>query len=204
MSGIGQTSCCYGVEVPPLFCQDHPQMTSTKSSNPKPRPSPRITCYGTAFLTPIDAILLMHGIAAEVPQFSSPRLDASFLINCGRLQAARLHAGRFPTRNATTMEAPSAYVKRVAGSDFLSPKGTVIYECSTELHELLAALTPERVAEMATEWYGAYAPPKAKSAKLDGRRQTRLAIIKNLVALAQRGKERQMILMLRVDYRKQR
>jgi hypothetical protein len=31
-----------------------------------------------------------------------------------------------------------------------------------------------------------------------------LAIIKNLAALAQRGKERQMILMLRVDYRKQR
>ena len=122
------------------------QMTAPKSSNSSARTSPRIACYGTAFLAdaPVDANLLTHRIAPDAPQFSSPRLDASFLINCGRLLSGQL---------ATTEGAPSTYIKRVAGSDFRSPKGTVIYECSTELHGLLAALTPERAGKMATEWY---------------------------------------------------
>ena len=172
-------------------------MTAPKSSNSSARTSPRIACYGTAFLAdaPVDANLLTHRIAPDAPQFSSPRLDASFLINCGRLLSGQL---------ATTEGAPSTYIKRVAGSDFRSPKGTVIYECSTELHGLLAALTPERAGEMATEWYSMYGKTSPRSAEPSGRTQTRLAIIKNLAALAKQGKERQMILMLRVDYRKQR
>ena len=172
-------------------------MTAPKSSNSSARTSPRIACYGTAFLAdaPVDANLLTHRIAPDAPQFSSPRLDASFLINCGRLLSGQL---------ATTEGAPSTYIKRVAGSDFRSPKGTVIYECSTELHGLLAALTPERAGKMATEWYSMYGKTKPRSAEPSGRTQTRLAIIKNLAALAKQGKERQMILMLRVDYRKQR
>jgi hypothetical protein len=176
-------------------------MTSPNLPNSSPRASPRIVCYGTAFLAdaPANAKLLTQRIAADVPQFSSPRLDASFLINCGRLHAARLLAGGL----ATIETAPNDYVERVAGSDFRSPKGTVIYQCSTELQDLLAALTPKRAAELATEWYGMYEPPKAKSAKLDGRTQTRLAIIKNLAALAIQAKDRQMKLILRVDYRKQ-
>jgi hypothetical protein len=136
----------------------------------------------------------VRGIAADVPQFGSPRLDASFLINCGRLLFAKL---------ATMEGAPSTYFKRVAGSDFRSPKGTVIDQCSTELQDLLAALTPKRAAEIATEWYDMYGKTNTKSAEPSDRTQVRLAIIKNLAALAKQGKERQ-ILMLRVDYRKRR
>jgi hypothetical protein len=157
--------------------------------------SPRIACYGTAFLADTTKADLMRAIAPDAPQFSSPRLDASFLINCGRLLSGKL---------ATMEVAPSTYVKRVAGSDFRSPKGTVIYECSTELHGLLAALTPKRAGEMVAEWYDMYAPQKAKPAKLDGRTQIRLAILKNLAALAIRGKDSHTKLMLRVDSRKKR
>jgi hypothetical protein len=121
-------------------------------------------------------------------------LDASFLINCGRFLAARV----------AKMEAPSAYVKRVAGTDFRSPKTTVIYECSAELRGLLAALTSERAAEMATDWYSMYGPPKTKLAEPNGRTQRRLALIKNLAALAIQGKDRQTKLMLRVEYRQER
>jgi hypothetical protein len=135
-----------------------------------------------------------------VPQFSSPRLDASFLINCGRLHAARLLAGGL----ATIETAPNAYVKRVAGSDFRSLKGTVIYECSAELQGLLATLTPERAAEMATEWYGMYGPHKSKPPKSSGRTHIRLAILENLIVLAKQARDNQVTLMLRVDYRKQR
>jgi hypothetical protein len=169
----------------------------TKSSNSGPPVPPRITCYGTAFLAavPTDAELLMRAITPDVPQFSSPRLDASFLINCGRF-----HAGGWVTMDS----APNAYVKRVNGSDFRSPNGTVIYQCSTELRDLLAALTPKCAAEMATEWYDMYGKRNTKSAEPNGRAQTRLAILTNLAALAKQGKERQMTLILRVDYRKRR
>lgn len=167
-------------------------MATRKSSK-----CPRIACYGTAFLAdaPVDAKLLKSGIAAAVPQFSSPRLDASFFINCGRLLAGEY---------ATTETAPSTYVKRVAGSDFRSPKGTVIYECSTELHGLLAALTPERIAEMVTDWYCMYGPSKAKLTEPRGRAHIRLRILKNLAVLARCAKGDQTKLMLRVDYRQQR
>lgn len=168
-------------------------MTPAKSS----KSSPRITCYGTAFLAheALDAKLLMQGIAAAVPQFSSPRLDASFLINCGRL-----FAGGWATMDS----APSAYVKRVAGADFRSPKGAVIYQCSAELQVLLAALTPLRAAQMASEWYDKHAPQTVRSARLHGLTQIRLAILKNLAALAVQGRDQQTHLMLRVDYRKKR
>jgi hypothetical protein len=125
-----------------------------------------------------------------MPQFSSPRLDASFLINCGRFLT-----GKFES-------APSTYVKRVAGSDFRSPKSTVFYECSIELRGLLAMLTPKRAAEMAAERY-TYEPQKSKPTKSSGRTRIRLAILENLTVLAKQAKDNQA-LMLRVDYRKQR
>ena len=138
--------------------------------------------------------MLDREIASNVPQFSSPRLDASFFINCGR----------FLIRQAATMEsAPSTYIKRVAGSDFKSPKATIFYECSTELCGLLAALTTERAAEIATGWYGMYGPQKIRQVEPNGRTQRRLAILKNLAALAIQGKDSETKLMLRVDYRKQ-
>jgi hypothetical protein len=133
-------------------------MTPTKSSNSSPWASPRIACYGTAFLVDdsVDLTRVKNGIASEVLHFGSPRLDASFLINCGRFLASK----------AATMDSiPSTYVRRVAGSDFRSPKAVVLYECSSELRELLAAVTPRRAAELATEWYGMYGAPKSKEAK---------------------------------------
>jgi hypothetical protein len=173
-------------------------MTVPKSFNSNPRESPRIACYGTAFLAdaPVDAKLLMRGIGAEAPQFGSPRLDASFLINCARFLTGG-SAAAMPT-------APSAYVSRVAGTDFHSPKATVFYGCSSELRGLLASLTAERAAEMATEWYSMFGKPKITQEQANGRTQRRLAILKNLAALAVQGKDRQTLLILRVDYRKQR
>jgi hypothetical protein len=154
---------------------------------------------------PTDAKLLTRGIASDVPQFSSPRLHASFLINCGRLLVGRIHAARFHVGGLATIEtAPNDYVKRVAGSDFRSPKGTVIYECSTELQGLLAALTPERADELAVNWHDMYGSEKTKWAKPNGRTQVRSAILENLAALALQGKESHAKLMLRVEYKRQR
>ena len=133
---------------------------------------------------------ITRAIAPDTPQFSSPRIDASFLINCGRFLSGTIES------------TPSTYVKRVAGSDFRSPKATVLYECSEELCELLATLTKQRAADMATEWYGMYRAQKSKPAEPNGRELVRLAILKNLAALAKQREVCQTMLMLRVDYRK--
>lgn len=76
--------------------------------------SPRIACYGTAFLAdaPVDSAVVRRGIAPDVPQFSSPRLDVSFLANCGS----------FLTGKTATMDDPRAYFKRIGGTDFRLPK----------------------------------------------------------------------------------
>lgn len=168
-------------------------MTS-KSPDVRQSPSPRIACYGTAFLAdaPVDAAALKRGLAPDVSQFSSPRLDASFLINCARFLTG------------TVESAPSTYVKRVTGSDFRSPKGTVLYECSAELCRLLAALTDERAAELATNWYSLNGPPKTKRLEANGRTHVRLSILKDLAVLAKQAHVGQKTLMLRVEYRRQR
>ncbi len=162
-------------------------------ATPKTSASPRITCYGTAFLAeaPVDTIALKQGIASDVPQFSSPHLDASFLINCWRFLTGTMES------------APSAHVKRIAGLSFRSPKTTVLYECSTDLCELLAALTPESAAEMATQWNSMYGKPNPKAMKANGRTQVRGSILMNLAMLAKQVND-DTKLMLRVDYRKQR
>ena len=154
-------------------------------SNTGLRSSPRIACYGTAFLSnsPVDPAALKRRIAPETPQFSSPRFDASFLANCGR----------FLTGKTATIDDPRAYFKRVAGTDYRLPKATVFYQCSTE----------QRAAEVATEWYGMNGAAKAKLAAPTGRTQRRLSILNNLVALAKQAKVGQTKLMLRVVYRKQ-
>jgi len=170
-------------------------MAPAKLPNSRPRASPRIACYGTVFLADAldDANLLIRGIAADAPQFSSPRLDASFLINCGRLLSG-----------PETMETPSTYVKRLAGTEFRSAKATVLYECSAELCGLLVALTAERAAEVAPNWYGLSAPPRSKPQEPDGRTQIRLEILKNLAAIARQAKIANKMLLLRVEYRKRR
>jgi hypothetical protein len=121
-------------------------------------------------------------------------LDASFLANCGS----------FLSGKTATMDDPRAYFRRVAGTDSHSPKATVFYECSSELCALLMALTEDRAAEIAQNWYGTMAPPKAKPREPNGRTQRRLAILKQLAELARRAKLDNKMLILRVEYRKQR
>lgn len=171
-------------------------MTVPKSSNTVTRASARIACYGTAFLAdvPLDLTALKRGIAANVPQFSSPRLDASFLANCGAFLSGKIAA----------LCGPNLYFKRVTGGDFRQPKAIHVCQFSAELHDLLAELSDERAAEIALEWNGMQFPAKTKPPGPNGQTQRRLAILKNLAALARQAKLGNKMLMLRVEYRKQR
>jgi len=170
-------------------------MTPPKLSNSSPRSTPRIACYGTAFLADVqvDVTTFKRGIALDSPQFSSPGLDASFLANCGS----------FLNGKTAIMDDPRSYFKRIAGTDFRLPKSTVFYECSTELCGLLADLTEERASEIAMKWHDINGPAKANRGSPNGRAQRRLAILNDLAALARQGKLGQTKLILRVEYRKQ-
>jgi hypothetical protein len=162
-----------------------------KPSNSSLGSSPRIACYGTVFLAnvPFELTALDRGIGPKIPQFSSPRLDASFLMNCARLL----------TGTDATEDNRSPNLKRVAGSDFRLKKATHFYECSAELCHLLATLTEQRAVEMATQWH---VPHAAEVSAANGRTQQRLAILNNLASLARQVKAGHTILMLRVESRK--
>ena len=176
-------------------------MTASKSSNSSAlAASSRIACYGTAFLagTPVDIAALKCGISSGAPQISSPRLDASFLANCGS----------FLSGKSAAIDDPRTYFKRLTGNDFSLPKAqskaTHVYQFSAKLCDLLAALTEERAAEIAMKWYGTNLPAKTKSCESNGRTQRRLAILRNLAALARQAQVGNTVLILRVEYRKQR
>jgi hypothetical protein len=171
-------------------CYDQLPMTS-KPSNAL-RSSARIACYGTAFLAPVGVAPLDQQVGPEVPQFSSPRLDASFLMNCARLL----------TGTDATEDNRSPNLKRVGGADFRLRKATHFYECSAQLCDLLATLTEQRAAEIADKWYGMNGPAKTKTGELNGRTQQRLAILNNLASLAREVKAGHAILVLRVESRK--
>jgi hypothetical protein len=165
-----------------------------KPSDSGLRSSPRIACYGTAFLggASVELTAFEQSIDPGVPQFSSPRLDASFIMNCARL----LTGPQTPENHHTGL-------KRVTGTDFRRSKSTHFYECSAELCELLATLTEQRAAEMALQWYGMHRPAAVKMPEVNGRTQRRSAILNHLASLARQAKAGRAILMLRVEYRSQ-
>ncbi len=102
------------------------------------------------------------------------------------------------------MDDPRAYFKRIGGTDFRLRKSTVFYQFSTELQNLLAALTKERASEIAKDWYSIRVPPNTKPREPNGRAQRRQAMLNELAALAKQATVGQKKLMLRVEYRKQR
>ena len=113
------------------------------------------------------------------------------------MNCARLLTGT----DATPEDNPSPHLKRIAGTDFRLSKSTTFHESSAELCDLLATLTEQRAADMAVKWH---APAATKVPEANGRTQRRLAILNNLVSLARQVKTGHTILMLRVEYRKQR
>jgi len=167
------------------------------SSRSSLRASPRIACYGTAFLArvPVELTILEQRIGPGVPQFSSPRLDVSFLASCARFLA---------NPDASATDNHGVDLKRVAGNNFRLSKSIHLYECSAKLCGLLAALTEQRANEIACNWYDNRRPAAAATPESNGRTRRRLEILKNLAILAKQAMADHKTLMLRVEYRKQR
>jgi hypothetical protein len=80
-----------------------------------------------------------------------------------------------------------------------------LYVCSDELCKLLAALSEQRVTEIAHQWRTLLWPgQQAYESETDGRRLSRVGILSQLVALAQGALASGRKLLIRLEYRQQR
>jgi hypothetical protein len=90
-------------------------------------------------------------------------------------------------------------VKRVGGAQ-LAPYHTAhLYECSVQFRARMAALTSERIKDIAQNWYALLRHPDTQSSP--ERTAYRCEIIQNLAALARVAVDRNSLLLLRVEYR---
>ena len=161
----------------------------------------RVICIGTAWVEGRAA----KERAREPPapgsdlQFSHRGLDCSLLTN--------LHVilkGITYTEIATAVRAgqpADVGVPRIGGAQIAPYHVAHFYECSAELRMRIAALTPERIRDLAQNWHALLGHPNTQSSP--DRRAWRLEIIQNLAALARVADERNTRLLLRAEYREQ-
>lgn len=90
-------------------------------------------------------------------------------------------------------------VRRIDGAQLGPYHVAHFYECSAELRRRMAALTSERIKDIAQNWYTLQAHPNTQSPP--GRVEYRCEVIQNLAALARVADDRNSRVLLRVEYR---
>jgi hypothetical protein len=129
-------------------------------------------------------------------QFSRRGLDSSLLTN---LHAILQGVTWTDLATAYRSEKPMDWgVRRVASSLPAPDRAAHVFEFSAEFRKRLAGLTPDRVEEIARNWY-ALQGYKDASSRAD-RAEYRLEIIQNLAAMAQVAQARGARLLLRAEY----
>jgi hypothetical protein len=161
----------------------------------------QVVCVGTAWAEGRAS----EQIAREPPapgtdlQFSRRGLDSSLLQN--------LHViltGITYTEIATAVrdgQPVDAGVRRIGGAQLAPYHVAHFYECSAELCKRIAALTPERIKDLADNWHALLGHPNTQSSPV--LREWRLETIENLAALARVSDDRNTRLLLRAEYRGQ-
>jgi hypothetical protein len=153
----------------------------------------RIVSYGTAWVGEVGVsaeTMPESAPEATAPQFSSPRLDSSFLSN--------FYFKLTGMTRKQLLESDSPYgLRRVGGSSHTSPRIFHVYSCSETLCQLLGALNAESVEQIARDWNAREGMPSGTG----GRIEHRAKLLVNLANLAKIALERGVPLMLRVEYR---
>jgi hypothetical protein len=146
---------------------------------------------------------LEHGVRPDLPQLAPSRLvEPSFFtelhtILLGRtlkeyvedFQNGRVDAGMSIRSVAHATPIPCEY-------------SIVLYVCSNELCELLAAIDEKRAIEIAHEWRALLWPrSQPYEPEAESRRQNRVAVLVQLIALAREALRSDRKLMVRLEYR---
>ena len=158
---------------------------------------------GTAYvIDPTTELPLDQTLRPDLPQFTSRRLDASFLFEVHAVLLGRKIPGLEGHRSRATaggdLTAPKA-MERVASAVRLSGNHSIVlYACSAELCTLLAALDEPRIADISRQWNDLVWPSRIRVAKepvadID-------SVLAQLAVLARKAVDSAMRLMVRVEY----
>ena len=158
----------------------------------------QIICVGTAWVEGFSSVKNTQAI--PVPgtdlQFSRRGLDSSLMTT---LNVILLGITYTAVATAYRTEQPIDLGLRRIGSLQVAPYHSGhVYECSAEFCKRMAALTPERVKEIAQSWY-ALQGHNATSSR-PGAVEHRTEIIQNLAAMARVAEDRSARLLFRAMY----
>jgi hypothetical protein len=132
-------------------------------------------------------------------QFACRDLDGSLLMD--------LHVilqGITYTEIATAVRAGQPIdvgVRRIGGAQLAPYHVAHFFECSAEFRKRMAALTPQRIKDVAQNWDALRGHPNTRS--WPGRVEHRGELIQNLAALARVADDRNARLLLRAEYREE-
>ena len=90
-------------------------------------------------------------------------------------------------------------VRRIGGAQLGPYHVAHFYECSIPLRRRMAALTAERIKDIAQNWYALQGHPNA--GLRSARTEYRCEVIENLAALARVADDRDSRVLLRTEYR---
>jgi hypothetical protein len=159
----------------------------------------QVICVGTAWVRGRASAEDAHEPPAPGTdlQFSRRGLDSSLLTDLYVILTGITY-----TEIATAARAGQPIVvgaQRIGGSQPAPYHTAHVFECSAEFRERMAALSPERIREIAQNWYPLLGHTITESSP--GRVEYRSEIIQYLAALARVAGERSARLLLRVKYR---
>jgi len=173
---------------------------------PEQRPTEWIVRSATGYVNnPATELPIEQGVRPDLPQFTSPHLEPSFLINLHAILLGRtaleiaedFQNGRFGAERT---------IRRVAHAIPIPHEHSVqLYVCSDELCKLLVATEEQRVTEIAHQWHILLGPrPQPYESETDSRCQIRAWILSQLVTLAREALRSDRKIMIRLEYRQHR
>jgi hypothetical protein len=155
---------------------------------------------------PTTELPLEHGVRPDLPQFATSRLaEPSFFTELHIILLGRTLQKYIEDFKNGRVDA-SVAIRNVANATPVPREYSImLYVCSDELCKLLAAADEKRVTEIAHQWHALLWPtPQPYEPEPENRRESRAAILSQIVALAQEALRSDRKLMVRLEYRQRR
>jgi hypothetical protein len=155
---------------------------------------------------PAAELPLENGVRPDLPQFTTSRIEPSFLTNLHTILLGRTLIEVIEDSQSGRVDAERAAIRRVASAIVIPQEYSIeLYMCSDGLCKLLATTKEQRVAEIAHQWQTLLWPrPQPYESETESRRQFRAGILSQLVTLAQEVARSDRKLMMRLEHRMHR
>ena len=161
------------------------------------------SCYGTAWAEGH----LQHPSEPLAPgaqlQFASRGLDLSLLTDLHMILLGMNYKDISAAFESGQSSEATTGVKRIGGAQLAPYHSAHFYECSADFRARMAALTSERINDIAQNWQALRNPRHTQGSLEYAERvvEYRREIIQNLAALARAAADRKSRVLLRAEYR---